>query len=208
MQPCQPAAAKHEALRHRDQHLVPGVVAVVVVDLLEAVEVEQHDGHRLVAAPGARERVLEPVPEQRRFGNSVREVVEGLLRKLVDAARAGGPQGGVLDDERALQRQLLHELALVLGPVTWATGVAADHDAERPIRGQQWECDIRAQPQQRDQLGRYQLALRRVLDENRFTLARQAARSRNSCPDEPTRRSLAIAWKSVSGAWAATSAMR
>ena len=58
----------------------PGLVAVGVVDRLEVVEVEEQDGHRLVALG---ERPLEPIAEQDAVGEAGERVVEGAMLELL-----------------------------------------------------------------------------------------------------------------------------
>ena len=60
--------------RHRAQHLVARIVAKAVVDVLEAVQVEEQDGQHLAAALGPLQRLVERLAEQaavRQFGELV-----------------------------------------------------------------------------------------------------------------------------------------
>ena len=69
-----------QVLRHLLQELVAHVMAQAVVDELEAVEVEEHDGHRAAAPPPRhRERLLETVPEQNAVGQAGQAVVVRLV---------------------------------------------------------------------------------------------------------------------------------
>ena len=163
-----------QPLAHGDQHLVARIVAEAVVDLLEPVEVEQQHGDDLIAPSQARERVLEPVREQRAVRQVCQRIVECLARQLVDPLLVGSAQGGVLDHQRSLERELVDELALLGGPVAALARLGADDEAERPLGGQQRKRDVGAKPEQRDELGRDQLAGARVLDEDRLRLARGA----------------------------------
>ena len=54
-----------EPSRNALQHLVAGVVTADVVDLLEAVEVDDHQRKRVRRAAGALERLVDAVVEQR-----------------------------------------------------------------------------------------------------------------------------------------------
>ena len=65
-----------------DQQLVAGGVAEAVVDLLEAVEVQEQDRH-VVGAAAAVQRLLEPLPEQRAVGQLGEAVVVRLVDQLV-----------------------------------------------------------------------------------------------------------------------------
>jgi hypothetical protein len=88
--PCQGVARPDDAaqpLGHGEQEPVPGVVAVGVVDELEAVEVgEEHRGHG-VRPPGALGGVLQPLLQQR----PVREPGERVVHRpvLVSLGRGG-----------------------------------------------------------------------------------------------------------------------
>src|SRR5205807_7576479 len=70
-----------EALRDLLEELIAGVVAERVVDLLEAVEVDQQHGERVRRALGPRERLVEPVAEERAVREPGQPVVEGLPRE-------------------------------------------------------------------------------------------------------------------------------
>jgi hypothetical protein len=78
-----------------------GAVPEGVVDLLEAVEVQEHDGH---SAPGLAltcEGVLEPIPEQRPVGQPGERVVERLVHQL-------GLKRGPVRHVAAVQHQPAH----------------------------------------------------------------------------------------------------
>ena len=64
------------------EQLVADVVAEVVVDLLEAVEVDQQQRERVARARLPRQGVVEPVAEERSVGEAGQPVVEGLAREL------------------------------------------------------------------------------------------------------------------------------
>ena len=83
------AEASAQAVGHRAQQLVAGVVSVAVVDRLELVDVEQQHAH---ARAAALERVLEAVVEERAVGKLGERVVERLALELVaGGTRAGAP---------------------------------------------------------------------------------------------------------------------
>ena len=90
-----------EALAHLAQHLVAVVVAEGVVDLLEAVEVEQHDRDVGPGAPGARDRVLGARAEEDAVGQTGQRVVQG--EALGDERLAAGTLDG--DHGQGQQRQ-------------------------------------------------------------------------------------------------------
>ena len=69
--------------RHRDQQLVPDLVAVGVVDLLEPVEVGEQDRGVGVRAPGALGGVLEPLLQQRPVRQPGERVVQGGVAQLL-----------------------------------------------------------------------------------------------------------------------------
>jgi len=61
-------------------------VAQAVVDVLEAVHVEEEHGEVRVLAPlPPRQRVREPVDEQRAVGQSGERVVQGVVEQLLFA---------------------------------------------------------------------------------------------------------------------------
>src|SRR5881396_1427883 len=59
-----PARGPHEDLRDLTQGFVTDRAATLVVDALEAVEVEEHDRHGVVEAPEARDLLLETQGEE------------------------------------------------------------------------------------------------------------------------------------------------
>ena len=73
----------HQPLRRRLQQAIAGVVAERVVDVLEVVEVEEHDRHAQLRALRQRQRVLDPVPEQAAVGEQRERVVERELAQLL-----------------------------------------------------------------------------------------------------------------------------
>ena len=50
---------------------------VRVIDLLESIEIEEHDGQRPVMAPGERYRVRQPIVEEVTIGQSGHGIVQG-----------------------------------------------------------------------------------------------------------------------------------
>ena len=75
------------------QQLVAGRVAERVVDLLEAVEIDQHQREALAVAALARERVLDAVAQQHAVGEAGERVVMRHVGDLVGAALALGDVG-------------------------------------------------------------------------------------------------------------------
>ena len=72
-----------EARGDLQQQLIADVVAEVVVDLLEAVEVDEQQRERLARERAARERVVEAVAEEGAVGEPGEAVVERLARQLL-----------------------------------------------------------------------------------------------------------------------------
>ena len=91
-----------QALRHHLQELVAGGMAERVVHGLEVVEIEQVDRHHL-AAPHAREGVLEPLVQQHAVGQIGERVVQ---RHVHDLGLGAALVGDVLmrDDVPAVRR--------------------------------------------------------------------------------------------------------
>src|SRR5439155_9936461 len=77
------ADARRQALADLDEDLVAGGVPEAVVDRLEVVQVEEHDGEAGALAPAASERVANPLDEQRPVGEPGDRVVERLVRELL-----------------------------------------------------------------------------------------------------------------------------
>ena len=95
------AQQAREALADLAQHLVAVVVAEGVVDLLEAIEVEQHHRDAGPGAPGARDRVLGARAEEDAVGQTGQRVVQG--EALGDERLAAGALDG--DHGQGQQRQ-------------------------------------------------------------------------------------------------------
>ena len=98
-----------ELARHLDQQLVARVVPEAVVDVLEAVEVEERHADVRLRARAARDRLAEPVDEQQ----PVRKARERVVHRLV-----GQPllEGLALDrDRRELREQEEDLLVLLVG---------------------------------------------------------------------------------------------
>ena len=80
-----------EALAHLDQEPVPGQVSQAVVDVLEAVEVEQQDGEQVpVVALGAADGPVDAFGDQRPVGQPGQGVVERLVGELFLVRLLGG----------------------------------------------------------------------------------------------------------------------
>ena len=73
-------------------------MAEAVVDLLEAVEVDEQHRERVARPLGPRERLVEPVAEQRAVGEPGEAVVERLPGQLLLEPHALGDVAGVEDD--------------------------------------------------------------------------------------------------------------
>ena len=83
------------------QQVVALVVAERVVDVLEAVEVDEDDRERAAVAVARRERLLEPVAQQGAVGQAGERVVERVVLVL-DGAAAGPVER---EERQAEQRQ-------------------------------------------------------------------------------------------------------
>ena len=90
-----------QPLRHRLQQPIARVVAERVVDVLEVVEVEEHDRHVAARAAGQRERVLDAIAEQVPVGEPGQRIVKRQLPQLLFEALA-------LADVAQVERQALH----------------------------------------------------------------------------------------------------
>jgi hypothetical protein len=101
------AHRRFEPPRRELQHLIADGVAERVVDLLEAVEVDEDHADPGRAAAGHRDRVLEPVEQQRARRRSGQLVVLRRAGELVEAADRG------LRDAVGVHRRL-HELGVDL----------------------------------------------------------------------------------------------
>ncbi len=88
------AQTASDPLRGRAQQSVTGGVPEGVVDELEAVEVDEEHGEVIAVAPRGRDRLVEPVGEQRPIGETRQLVVGGQL--------TGAFAGDVELDEDAL----------------------------------------------------------------------------------------------------------
>ena len=84
-----------EPLADLDEQPVAGGVAEAVVDLLEAVQVQEQHRDRGGVAFGAEEGVVDPVLEQGPVGQGGEVVVEGLVDELVLELAAFGDVAGV-----------------------------------------------------------------------------------------------------------------
>src|SRR5438874_1646103 len=95
-----------------------------------------------------------------------------LSASAIRSATRVASQRGVLDYERPLESQLVHEVALFLRPAAVLSRLAADHQAERAFPREQGKYDVCAEAEQHHELRRNQLARPRVLHEHRTTLSR------------------------------------
>ena len=110
------AHAAAQPLRHLTQQLVAGRVAERVVDLLEAVEIDQQQREALAVAALARERVLDAVAQQHAVGETGERIVMRHVGDLVGAALALGDVGEGAQETAVRQRD----------------GAHLEHDAVRP----------------------------------------------------------------------------
>jgi hypothetical protein len=77
------AQARTQGLGHVLQQQVAGLMAEFVVDDLEAVEIEEHQRHRLAVALGAGHGLAEAVAEQHAIGQAGQAVVVGQVLQLL-----------------------------------------------------------------------------------------------------------------------------
>ena len=141
-----------EAGRDRAQQPVAGLVPERVVDVLEAVEVEQHHRDLLLLvrvaaarAPGAGQRLGQPVVEQRAVGQAGERVVQGQLRDprlrrlalgdVLEHQRRGGDPPLVVADGGCDHRD--HGAGCGVGPAI-EVDLLDHHDLarQRPDQGQ------------------------------------------------------------------------
>ena len=96
---------------------VAGRMAEAVVDGLELVEVDEHDGNRCSRPLGARERMLDAIREERPVGEVRDGVVEGLMGELILEHLALADVAAVQDDSAdVLVREQVRVLDLELEP--------------------------------------------------------------------------------------------
>ena len=83
------ANAAISRLRHGLQQLVADRMPQRVVDVFEAIEIEEQHGQPVAVAPGQRDRLGEPVVQQHAVGQVGQKVVLSQMRQLeLDIARA------------------------------------------------------------------------------------------------------------------------
>ena len=83
-----------QALGHHAQQFVAGVVAQAVVDVLEAVQVHEHQREARAARAGDAHRLLQPLAQQRAVGEAGEVIVPRLA---LDALLVLAQFGDVLD---------------------------------------------------------------------------------------------------------------
>ena len=72
-----------EPARHLEQHGVAGLVPEAVIDGLEVVEVDEHDGDQRALAYGRSQRMADAIGEQRAVGKIRDRIVECLMGQLL-----------------------------------------------------------------------------------------------------------------------------
>ena len=87
----QPADARGDVL----QHAIAGVMAQRIVDLLEAVEIQQQQRQRRVGARGGAQRLRETILQQQPIGQIGQRVVMGEIRQPALEAPALAPRARV-----------------------------------------------------------------------------------------------------------------
>src|SRR3990172_10560406 len=76
-----------QKLRHGLEHAVAGLVTKGIVDLLESIQVDEHEGRTLAGAARLREGMVQPIMEQRAVDETgerieVRALVQNALENL------------------------------------------------------------------------------------------------------------------------------
>src|SRR5207245_4215535 len=103
------AGGLYDPLRDRLQQPIARLMAEGIIDVLEVVEVEEHDRHRALAALGEGQRVLHAIAEQIAVGEQRQGIVERQLPQLLLERLA---LADVAEIEReTLDRRILHEIA-------------------------------------------------------------------------------------------------
>ena len=180
------AQRRAQARGDRHQQHVAGLVAHAVVDELEAVEVDQHDPHRLAAALGRGDRLAEAVLQQAAVGQAGQHVVLGDVvdalfaqrarQRVVGDAAVGGRQFLAALVEQALQAARAQasaaRIAAAAAPAramppasrpagSWSSASAAARKRRRG--GGQSACKRRRPPRQ---LTKWQAAMQQILFPN------------------------------------------
>jgi len=106
-----------------EQELVPDPVAVHVVDLLEVVEIEHHEGDRVALRRCPHQLLPEPVVERAVVVEARERVRRGLVLQPSADVCVVDREGGRVPEARRQQELLLAELRLLADPV----------DVERPL---------------------------------------------------------------------------
>lgn len=99
-----------QPLRDLLQQQVAGVVAEGVIDLFEAVEVEQEQGERPPGARRVEERLPCAIVEQQAVGQARKGVVEGLAPQLLSQMDARGHVGQGADEVRQIPGRVVHRV--------------------------------------------------------------------------------------------------
>jgi hypothetical protein len=107
-------------------------VPQAVVDALEVVEVEEHQGHPLVLAPLAGEGALHPLEEEGAVGQAGEVVVEGLEQLLRGHQALNLVELGVGDRRSRLLAEQRQRPKVVLGVVPSGAGVDVEHTEQGP----------------------------------------------------------------------------
>jgi hypothetical protein len=87
---------------HRDQQVVAGGVAELVVDRLEVVQVDEEQGQGRAGLGAAAQRVTHPLPEQGPVGQVGEPVVERLMLQVADHGRQPAVEGLVVEHGQQL----------------------------------------------------------------------------------------------------------
>ena len=127
-----------QARRHFLQNQIAGVMAERVVDLLEAVEIDQQHGEALLIAMRAQDRLLQPIEEQRAIGKIGERVVIGQVGDALIGQVTLAPDRRFAQlalDGRSQPREVaLHDVVLGAGPHRGDGGVFADGSRDEDER--------------------------------------------------------------------------
>ena len=124
--------------RHFLQHQIAGVMPEGVVDLLEAVEIDQQHRQALVIAMRAQDRLLQSIEEQRAVGKIGQRVVIGEIGDALVGQVTLAPHRGFaqfpLDGRRQPLEVVLHDVVVRAGSHRGHGGVFADRAGDKNER--------------------------------------------------------------------------
>ena len=122
-----------QAARHFDEHGVTQVVAQAVVDLLEAVQVQEHHGHEVAFAFGRGQAELELLLQHVAVGQAGQRVVQGHVLDLVLGFAA---RGHVVGHHQVAALRAVLAAHFRDEQLCQQAGAILSH--QRPLGGQAW----------------------------------------------------------------------